>query len=395
MRSNSPVGFQVQGYDAPVGVFLRHGDRLIPMREQVYQAESVLEALLAESPALLAGDDDAGTRRLLLAGRIDDRVGPDYLFLDQEGIPTLVEVTRSADPEASRELVGQMVDYAANVVAYQDPAAIQAMLESRCRAEGRDVQDVLHEDLGVDMEPRHFWEHVRVNMSVGRMRLIFAADAIPLQLRRIVEFMNEQMSPTEILALEIRQYVEDAGRQHTLVTRVFGWTAAAQRRKGRGPGRAAWTWEDFRRALPKPQFEVAQALARELDAAIVQRGLDWKPEFRRSSIAYQRPGGYSVVLIELAAETPVRLAIKLPDEPRALGLGDPYPDLLDDWNDTTRQWSWQVASPHEVPEVERAIEIAEQYHPTSGPMTVGRATKVVRDGNGGGAMAMAPPAAGA
>ena len=265
------------------------------MREEVFQAESVLERLLAESPAMLAGDDDSSTRRLLLLGRTDDQAGPDYVFLDQEGIPTLVEVTRSGDPDASRELVGQMVDFVANVIAYQDPAALRAMLEARCRVEGRDVQDVLHEDLGVDMEPRHFWEHVRVNMSVGRMRLIFAADAIPAPLQRIVEFLNEQMSPTEVLALEIRQYVDEAGRQHTLVTRVFGWTAAAQRRKGRGPARAAWTWEDFRRALPKPQFDVAQALARELDAAIVQRGLDWKPEFRRSAIAYQRPGGYTVV----------------------------------------------------------------------------------------------------
>jgi hypothetical protein len=94
-----------------VGVFLRSGDELIPMRELVYQAESVLERLMAESPALLAGDD-SGTRRLLLLGRTDDQAGPDYAFLDQEGIPTLVEVTRSADPEASSELVGQMVDYA-------------------------------------------------------------------------------------------------------------------------------------------------------------------------------------------------------------------------------------------------------------------------------------------
>jgi hypothetical protein len=338
------------------------------MREQVYQAEAVLEKLLAESPALLAGDDD-GTRRLLLLGRTDDQVGPDYMFVDQEGIPTLVEVTRSADPEASRELVGQMVDYVANAVAYQDPAMLRSMLEARCRVEGRDVQDVLHEDLGVDEDPRHFWEHVRVNMSVGRMRLIFVADAIPAPLRRIVEFLNEQMSPTEVLALEIRQYVEEAGRQNTLVTRVFGWTAAAQRRKGRGPASAAWTWDDFRRALPKPQFEVAQALA---------RGLDWKPEFRRSAIAYQRRGGYTAVLIDLAADAPVRLAIKLPDAPRALGVGDPYPDLLDDWNQTTHQWSWQVVSPDAVPEVERAIEIVQQYHPASGPMTAAPAEK----GNG-------------
>jgi hypothetical protein len=352
-----------------VGVFIRQGDKLIPMRQQVYQAEAVLEQLLAESPAVLAGDDDSGTQRWVLAGRADDQVGPDYVFLDQEGVPTLVEVNRSADPSASRDLLGQMVDYAANVIAYQDPARLRAMLEARCRDQGRDVQDVLHEDLGLDMEPAHFWQHVRVNMSVGRLRLIFAADAIPEDLRRIVEFLNEQMSPTEVLALEIRQYVGDGGQQNTLVSRVFGWTAAAQRRKGHESAQAAWTWEDFRRMLPKPQFDVARALAHEIEAAIMHRGLDWKADLRRAAIVYQRARGYSVALIEVSADAPVKLAIKLPDEPRALNLTDPYPDLLDEWNATARQWSWQVASRDEVPEVERAIEIAEQYHSPTGTLT--------------------------
>ena len=358
------AGRVAQGYDGAVGVFLRQGDKLIPMREQVYQAESVLEQLLADSPALLAGDDDSRTRRWLLVGRTDDKSGPDYLFLDQEGVPTLVEVTRSADPHASRELIGQMVDYAANVIANQDSSGLRATLESRCRVEGRDMLDVLHEDLGIDTEPGRFWEQVRVNMSVGRLRLIFAADAIPADLRRVVEFLNEQMGSTEVLALEVRQYVgEDGGQQNTLVSRVYGWTAAAQRRKGRGSAQAVWTWEDFRRMLPKPQFEVARSLSRELDAAISHRGLDWKAEFRRTAVAYQRPGGYAAVLIEIAADAPVRLAIKLPDAPRTLNLGDPYPSLLDKWNPTTRQWSWQVSSPDEVPDVERAIEIAEQFEP--------------------------------
>ena len=349
-----------------MGVFLRQGDKLIPMREQVYQAESVLEQLLAESPALLAGDDDSSERRWLLVSRGGDQAGPDFVFLDQQGVPTLVEVTRSADPNASRELVGQMIDYAANVIAYQDSTGLRATLESRCRVEGRDVQDVLHEDLGIDSDPTRFWEQVRVNMSVGRLRLIFAADAIPTDLRRVVEFLNEQMATTEVLALEIRQYVgDDGGRNDTLVSRVFGWTAAAQRRKGRGAAQAVWTWEDFRRMLPKQQYEVARALSRELDAAISHRGLDWKADLRRTAIVYQRAGSYSVASIEVAADAPVRLAIKLPDAPRTLGLTDPYPNLLDKWNPTTRQWSWQVASQDELPDVERAIEIAEQFQSES------------------------------
>jgi hypothetical protein len=37
----------------------------------------------------------------------------DHLFLDQDAIPTLVEVKRSSDTRIRREVVGQMLDYAA------------------------------------------------------------------------------------------------------------------------------------------------------------------------------------------------------------------------------------------------------------------------------------------
>ncbi|HEV2126472.1 MAG TPA: hypothetical protein VGW38_27250 [Chloroflexota bacterium] len=33
------------------------------------------------------------------------------------------------------------------------------------------------------------------------------ADEIPPDLQRIVEFLNAQMSPAEVLAIEIRQYI--------------------------------------------------------------------------------------------------------------------------------------------------------------------------------------------
>jgi hypothetical protein len=38
------------------------------------------------------------------------------------------------------------------------------------------------------------------------MRMLFGADRIPAELRRIVEFLNEQMDPAEVLALELSQF---------------------------------------------------------------------------------------------------------------------------------------------------------------------------------------------
>src|SRR5712692_1756730 len=58
----------------------------------------------------------------------------DHLFLDQDAIPTLVEVKRSSDTRIRREVVGQMLDYAANAVVYWPVDHLYAQFETQCRA---------------------------------------------------------------------------------------------------------------------------------------------------------------------------------------------------------------------------------------------------------------------
>ena len=69
--------------------------------------------------------------------------------------------------------------------------------------------------------------------------MVFVADEIPPELRRIVEFLNAQMDPAEVLALEVRQYVGQQRR--ILVPRVFGLTAEAERKKS---PRTAIPWDE-------------------------------------------------------------------------------------------------------------------------------------------------------
>jgi hypothetical protein len=47
----------------------------------------------------------------------------------------------------------------------------------------------------------------------GNVRLVFISDAIPDGLKVIVEFLNERMTPTEVLAVEVRQYLADRDHQ--------------------------------------------------------------------------------------------------------------------------------------------------------------------------------------
>ena len=122
-------------------IFLKYGDELVEMVEQPYEAEDVLQQLLADYPTLLAGDQDSEVRkRWLLVKRelgvafeenAPDRWSLDHLFLDEEGVPTLIEVKRSSDTRIRREVVGQMLDYAANGAELWGLEKIRAAFESR------------------------------------------------------------------------------------------------------------------------------------------------------------------------------------------------------------------------------------------------------------------------
>jgi hypothetical protein len=107
-------------YEVP-NIFLLQNSKLLEMREQPYDSEDLLQRLLAEYPSILAGDQFDGLRpkRWLLVKReagipdaaaTADRWSADHLFLDQDGVPTLVEVKRSSDSRIRREVVGQMLD---------------------------------------------------------------------------------------------------------------------------------------------------------------------------------------------------------------------------------------------------------------------------------------------
>ena len=185
---------------------LKSDDELIEMRQRGYLLEAHLQGLLAKYPSLLAGEglNPEAPRRWLLvrreAGLADSEDGGmrwsvDHLFFDQDAVPTLVEVKRSSDTRIRREVVGQMLDYAANAVVYLPIEQIRSWFEERCSRAGRDPADVMAEAFGPAVHPDAFWLDAKTNLQAGRIRLIFVADEIPAELQRIVEFLNGQMDP--------------------------------------------------------------------------------------------------------------------------------------------------------------------------------------------------------
>ncbi len=270
-------------------IYLREKDGLVPMTEARYDAEDILQGLLADYPDLLAGDQmrPSEPRRWLLISReagVPDSEGGqprwslDHLFIDQDAIPTLVEVKRSSDTRIRREVVGQMLDYAANILAYWPGGQLRQAFEDRPRA-GLDGPDLeVLRLLGIaptsEDEASHsideYWQRAAANLAARQIRLVFVADVIPPELQRIVEFLNENLVRAEVLAVEVKQYVGE-GRQ-TLVPRVIGRTAAAEDVKQASGGatrpvRRNWTIDEFRASA----VEVGGPEA----IAILDEGLAW------------------------------------------------------------------------------------------------------------------------
>ena len=145
----------------PGSIFvLRDDDTLVEMKETPYDSEAVLQGLVANYSNLLAGDqiDPDNPRALAAVHEGDERVMGDestdrgyldHLFLDQDAVPTLVEVKRSENTQIRREVVGQMLDYAANGVAFWSVEDIRSRYEDTCRRQGVDPDQRLRECLAL------------------------------------------------------------------------------------------------------------------------------------------------------------------------------------------------------------------------------------------------------
>ena len=275
------------------GIFLLRGDDLVEMTEQPYDSEDILQALIARFPSLLAGDqlDSTSPRRWVLvdreAGLPDDkdaagRWSVDHLFIDQDAIPTLVEVKRSSDTRIRREVIGQMLDYAANAVVYWPVERLRGIFEARCTLAGRDPAAELAPVVDEDGDVEAFWDQAGANLRAGRVQLVFVADEIPRELRRVVEFLNGQMNPAEVIAIEVRQYVGPGMK--TLVPRVIGQTAEVEARKGRRAARGTRQWdiESIVAELESNRSPAEARVARELHDWVLERG--WRSTFGKGAV---------------------------------------------------------------------------------------------------------------
>jgi len=156
---------------------------LLELKETGFEKELDFQELLTRHSALLAGDQMNPTdprRFVLLTAEAGIAIAEgggryfslDHLYIDQDGIPTLVEVKRSTDSRLRREVIGQMLEYAANACAYWDVERLRSMLERRCEKAGLKVDEELEKLSTGPERAADDRQKVAQNLNQQRLRLV-------------------------------------------------------------------------------------------------------------------------------------------------------------------------------------------------------------------------------
>lgn len=297
-----------------MGLFMRQGDALLDLTEQEFSESEGIQSWIASHPKLLSGDeiDPAEPRRFLLVRREAPVAGfyLDHLFVDQDAIPTLLEAKKVSNPKSRREVVAQMLDYAANGGGTWTAEILEGWFIKRCEEEALSPDDELSAlDHGFT-SPGEFWQRAQDNLRAGNVRLIFAADKIQPSLQRIIEFLNERMVPTEVLAVEIRR--QQAGDVELFSSTLVGQTERARDIKGASKKKPQAIGSLVK--VGKLSEGAELWLKREILPSALQPESETDPRLRctlkldggKPTLLYQPPGGETEELIPSKAPDRVR-----------------------------------------------------------------------------------------
>jgi hypothetical protein len=290
------------------------GEDLQALEPAGFESEADFQELLARHPRML----DFGTladgrplRLALVAREMEVPTSPesgaaywlDHLFVDADGVPTLVEVKRATDTRIRREVVGQMLDYAANAARYWPAALLQRSFEDTCVQDGRSPEEAYAELLG-DRAAEDFWAVVEERLAAGQMRLLFVADRIPLELRAVVEFLNRQMRQTDVYAVELAQY-RNGGDLRVLVPRVHGEVATAAKSASGRRSVQRTTRQDMDAVIrSRPDPEVRRVATTLLDHAAAHGRPEGGAAKYRSMSGYYTVSGRQVPVWSLSLQDP-------------------------------------------------------------------------------------------
>jgi hypothetical protein len=223
------------------------------MEETAFTIEQLLQKNLLEYPELIPLEEveDNPAPLLPIGWEVTIPAGSiDLLLTDDLGLLTIVETKLAKNPEVRREVVGQILDYAACVSEWdmgrveKEATTLFNSHLSPPELKGKDIfaaMRILREKTNrlEEWDESAYRNALEKNLKEGSIRLIVAVDSINEQLRRVVTFVNSYSS-FDLLLLQVSCF-EDPSDRRIFVPTLYGYA-----KKMVAPGRKTiWDKEKF------------------------------------------------------------------------------------------------------------------------------------------------------
>lgn len=200
----------------------------------------------------------------------------DLLLVDQHRRLTLIEAKLKENRESRRQVLGQIIEYAAHASKYWgDGRARELAKEYWMEKKKADIDNAIGERFGEEnaetFDIGAFWKNVEENLQARKICLIIASDELRPEVRRNIEWLNSEMSSVRVYGLELQCYAEKSGTL-VVVPNLIGQSQAIIDRTAKA-GRPIWTVDALNREWDVLEdAELRNKFGRVLDWSL-QRGI--------------------------------------------------------------------------------------------------------------------------
>ncbi|MDI9365449.1 MAG: hypothetical protein QM541_10890 [Flavobacterium sp.] len=194
----------------------------VPLTEKLFQ-EQWLQKLIHNNPQVLPIDDiESGFAPLISLGReMSTSVGYiDNLYISPNGYLTVVETKLWRNPEAKREVVGQIIDYAKELTTWtysklNDAVKVSSQLLNN---NTKGVIELIKEfDLIDESQEQIIIDNIDRNFKRGRLLLLIVGDGIRESVEDMVEYLSNTPQVQFTLGLVELQVYKNPNIENDLI----------------------------------------------------------------------------------------------------------------------------------------------------------------------------------
>lgn len=222
-------------------LFIVEGGKTRVLVNKDFDNESLLQDILEKFPEFVALEDLGVSEPFVVIGReVATPAGYiDVLCIDGEGVLTVIETKLARNPQIRREVVGQVLEYVAQLSKWKAQDVIQVANQYFQSSSdtggtgGATLTDLLKSTSEPEemLSPGDVYERIENNLRKGRIKVVIASDAIPETLKDTVNFINS-FSNFDIYVLQVQLFKKDDLEIYAPAIFGFARKAGGERQSG-------------------------------------------------------------------------------------------------------------------------------------------------------------------